>query len=81
MERARAARRYSRFRLKAFVRRVNRRSCIRRCRFCRSMCEVQIRSSAGGACTAIFSKAIIRAGEYRRSLSTVSLLYVLTNCA
>ena len=44
---ASAAFRFARFRLKAFVNRVNRRIDIRTCRFVRSTCDVQARSSSG----------------------------------
>ena len=60
---ASAARRFSRFRLKAFVRRVKRRMDMRMCRFVRSTCEVQIRSSSGFPEITTFSALIIAGGE------------------
>src|SRR5882672_12664383 len=65
--RAQAAFKCNSFLEKAFVNRVNRRSCIRIVRFCLSMCDVEIRLGLGFPVTGIGSAWTNSPGLYRVS--------------
>jgi hypothetical protein len=60
-----AAFRFAHFLENAFVRRVSLRSCIRMVKFCRSICEVQIRSGSGLPLTGSGTAPTTSGAEYR----------------
>src|SRR5260370_23935236 len=78
--RANAAFIFSSFFEKAFVSRVNLRSCILTVRFCRSMCEVEIRRGFGFPIIGIGTASTLSDGLYRSRFDS-SPLYTFTNMA